>query len=123
MISEDRIRTSQVLRHDGGRTLAISLVALPFGALSVWCLVGLPILASCFRALVVTHLEGAKAAAGDAFEISSPSRGVGVYPLLGLLAGVVAIGAGVSVSLLLAERAGVHGWPCLLYTSPSPRDA
>ena len=111
MISEDRIRTSQVLRHDGGRTLAISLVALPFGALSVWCLVGLPVLAFCFRALVVTHLEGAKAAAGDAVEISPPSRGVGVYPLFGLLAGVVAIGAGVSVSLLLAERAGVHGWP------------
>ena len=53
------IRTSEVLKDDWGRAAAVSLVALPFGVLSSFCLLGVIVLAWGFDVLVRAHLGAA----------------------------------------------------------------
>ncbi|MEC7524150.1 MAG: hypothetical protein VYE22_29990 [Myxococcota bacterium] len=104
------IKTSEVLKDDLGRAAAVSLVALPFGVLSSFCLLGVLVLAWGFDVLVRAHLGAALRLTRREPPPELARKGVGAWSVLGLAVLIFVVGAAASVASHLAARVGLDGW-------------
>lgn len=95
-------RAWRVARRERGPVLAVSCAVIPFGVLSLPCLVGLPITAYGLGKLAVVLLSAARDGEGAP---RTPPRWPGVYALTGfaVLAGAMGLSAWIAVHLAAGQ--------------------